>query len=254
MTSYAPGNFCWFELATSDQNAAKSFYKSVFGWEPNDVPMGPDQFYTMLMKGAADVGALYGMDAAQLANGVPPHWNMYVAVASCDESTAKAKSLGATVMMEPFDVMEHGRMSIIKDPTGAMLCLWEGRGHKGAGVIGEIGAFCWFEIYTNDTEAAKSFYTKLFGWSVGGDANYTEWKVGDQSIGGMMKIQAEWGNVPPHWMGYVMVRNCEETVAKVKELGGKIMVEPMDVPGMGRFALCDDPQNAGFAIFAPNAA
>ncbi len=254
MTSYAPGNFCWFELATSDQTAAKSFYSNIFGWVPNDSPMGEGQFYTMLTKNGADVGALYGMDMAQRDRGIPPHWNMYVSVANCDESTKKAASLGATVMMDPFDVMEHGRMSVIKDPTGAMLCLWQANKYIGAGVVGETNAFCWFEVYTNDTEAAKKFYTSLFGWGVGGDANYTEWKMGDQSIGGMMKIQADWGNVPPHWLGYVMVENCEATVAKIKELGGKVFVEPMDVPGMGRFAVADDPQGAGFAIFAPTKA
>jgi predicted enzyme related to lactoylglutathione lyase len=206
------------------------------------------------MKGGSDVAALYGMDKEQLDRGVPPHWNMYVAVANCDEATAKAASLGGSVILPAFDVMEHGRMSIIKDPTGAMLCLWEGRAMKGATVVDETNAFCWFEVYTNDTEAAKTFYTKLFGWGVGGDANYTEWKLGDKSIGGMMKIQAEWDNVPPHWMGYVMVEDCDATVAKVKANGGTIMVEPMDIPNMGRFALCDDPQKAGFAIFAPKKA
>lgn len=250
MTSYAPGSFCWFELATNDAAAAKSFYSNIFGWQSHDSPMGDGSVYTMLMKDGADVGALYGLDKTQLERGVPPHWNLYVSVENVDESTAKAKSLGGKAIMEPFDVMEHGRMSVIQDPTGAMLCLWQPRGHKGAGVIGENNAFCWYELYTNDPEAAKTFYTQLFGWGIGGDANYTEWKNGDVAMGGMMKIMPEWGNVPPHWIGYVMVDDCDATVAKIKANGGKLFVEPMDIPNMGRFAVGDDPQGAGFAVFA----
>lgn len=251
MTSYAHSNFCWFELATTDQKAAKAFYNAVFGWTANDVPMGPDVFYTMLQLNGSDVGALYGMDQAQIERGVPPHWNLYVSVTSADATAAKAAELGGKVILPAFDVMEHGRMAIIQDPTGAMICLWQPNKMAGAVVVDEPNAFCWFENYTNDTEAAKAFYTSLFGWGTGGDANYTEWKVGEKSIGGMMKIQAEWGDVPPHWIGYVMVDDVDQTAAKVKAAGGKLMMEPMDIPNVGRFALCDDPQNAGFAIYSP---
>src|SRR5580765_3866885 len=106
MTSYAPGNFCWFELVTSDQNAAKDFYTNVFGWKAEDSPMGPDAFYTTLTIDGKSVGALYGMDAEQKKRGVPPHWNLYIAVASVDETTKKAESLGAKIIMAPFDVMD----------------------------------------------------------------------------------------------------------------------------------------------------
>ncbi|MDP4230227.1 MAG: VOC family protein [Bacteroidota bacterium] len=253
MTTYAPGNFCWMELATSDQKAAKDFYSKVFGWTTDDQPMGPDQFYTMLNVGGKSVGALYGMDKAQLDRKVPPHWNVYISVASADAATAKAISLGGKALMEPFDVMDVGRMSIVEDPTGAMFCIWEARNHKGAQLVGETGSFCWWELNTRDTAKAKAFYTTLFGWTVGGDANYTEWKNGDQSIGGMMEIQAEWGPVPPNWLAYIMVPNCDETVSKIKEAGGSVMMDAMDIPDMGRFAVVADPQHAVFAVFQRNA-
>lgn len=191
------------------------------------------------------------MDAQQRERGIPTHWNHYIAVASTDDATAKAQSLGGTAMMAPFDVMDVGRMSIIKDPTGAMFCPWEPKKHFGAQLYGEVGTFCWFELNTNDPDASKEFYTKLFGWEIGGDANYTEWKSGGVSIGGMMKIQAEWGEVPPHWLGYVMVENVNESVEKAKALGGKVYVEPQDIPNMGRFAILADAQDGGFALYQP---
>src|SRR5205085_5103696 len=150
-------------------------------------------------------------DQAQRDRHIPPHWNVYVTVASVDEVAKKAKSLGGQLIMEPFDVMDVGRMTTVRDPEGAIIQLWEEKKHKGAGIQNEPGAFCWYEIYVNDTEKAKAFYTGLFGWGTGGGAEYTEWKVGDKSVGGMMKINKEWGDVPPHWMPYVMVANCDET-------------------------------------------
>lgn len=249
MTTYAPGNFCWFELATSDQAAAKDFYSKVFGWTNNDTPMGPEQYYTTFEVDGKAVSAAYGMDKAQLDRGVPSHWNLYVSVANCDVSTGKAESLGATVVMPAFDVMEHGRMSVIQDPTGAMVCLWEGRNHHGAQSVGETNNFCWWELNTRDTEKAKAFYTALFDWTTGGSPEYTEWKSGESTIGGMMEIQADWGPVPPNWLSYVAVTNCDEIAEKIKSLGGSVMMGPMDIPNMGRFAVVADPQKAVFAIY-----
>ncbi len=252
MTSYAPGNFTWFELATSDQNAAKAFYSNVFGWGISDNPMGPDMVYTTLEKDGKSVGALYGMDKAQLDRGVPSHWNIYISTPDVAATTKKAESLGATAIMQPFDVMDFGKMSVIQDPTGAMIAFWQAGTHNGAQLIGETGSFCWFELNTKDTAKATEFYTSLLGWTTGGDPNYTEWKNGGESIGGMMEIKPEWGPVPPNWLAYVLVENCDDTAAKIKELGGSIMMGPQDIPGMGRFAVCADPQHAVFAIYQRN--
>jgi len=107
-TEHAPGSFCWIELATTDGPAAKKFYGELFGWEAQDSPIGSDMVYTMLKLDGKDVAALYqkGEEMKQ----VPTHWASYVSVTSADETAAKARSLGGTVIQEPFDVMEHGRM------------------------------------------------------------------------------------------------------------------------------------------------
>ncbi len=249
MTSHAPGNFSWFELVTSDQNAAKEFYSKLFGWEISDNPMGPDMVYTTMKKDGKSVGALYGMDKAQLERGVPPHWNVYISSDNADDTTKKSASLGGTALMEPFDVMEFGRMSMIQDPTGAVFGIWQSKQHTGAQLIGEVGSFCWWELNTKDTAKAKDFYTKLFGWTTGGDANYTEWKNSSDTIGGMIEIKPEWGPVPPNWLSYVLVDNCDVTAAKIKELSGSVMMGPQDIENMGRFAVVSDPQKAVFAIY-----
>jgi predicted enzyme related to lactoylglutathione lyase len=249
-----PGNFCWFELATSDQTAGKKFYGGLFGWTANDVPMGPDAFYTMFQLRGRDVGAAYTLMPDQLKQGVPPHWGTYVAVANVDDAIAKAKTLGATVLAGPMDVAEHGRMAVLSDPTGAVISLWQAKQHRGVGLWGEEGAFCWSELLTRDTAAATKFYTALFGWKTkvteGTGFPYTHWQNDGCDIGGMMAIMEEWGPMPPCWVNYVQVQNCDNTAAKATSLGGKVCMPPTDIPNTGRFAMLQGPQGAMLSVIA----
>ena len=255
VTKHEPGSFCWPELATSDAAGAKTFYTGLFGWGANDSPAGPDMIYTMLQKSGKSVGALYGLGAQQ--KGIPPHWNIYVAVASADETAKRAKELGGNVLMEPFDVMDVGRMAIIQDKQGATFCIWEAKKHIGAEIINEPNTLCWAELDTTDMGSAEKFYTGLFGWGVkrGGEAAnetaYTEWQRGGSSIGGMMTIPKEWGPVPPNWLVYFMVSDVDATTKKAGELGGHAIVPPTDLPKTGRFSVIGDPQGATFAVFKP---
>src|SRR5262252_8655269 len=111
------GNFCWFELGTSDQNAAKAFYTKLFGWSFTDSPMGEGMGdYTLLKMNGKEVAGLFQLGGPM--QGVPPYWALYVCVDSADQSAAKAKDLGGEALAPPFDVFTLGRMAAIKDPTG----------------------------------------------------------------------------------------------------------------------------------------
>src|SRR6185503_4620788 len=195
VTRHEPGRFCWAELATTDTAAAKRFYTSMFGWQAEDTPAGPDMTYTLLKVRGLDVGALYPQDKEEAQHGVPPHWNVYIAVESADASAARAKELGGKVIMEPFDVMEHGRMAIVQDPTGGIICAWQARNHLGIRIENEPGAPCWCELLTNDTKKAGAFYSKLFGWRLKESPDYTEFHVGERGVGGMVAIRPEMGNM-----------------------------------------------------------
>ncbi|HVE66168.1 MAG TPA: VOC family protein [Thermoanaerobaculia bacterium] len=249
-TKHEPGTFCWVELATSDGSAAKKFYTSLFGLSTKDNPMGEGGVYTMLQKNGKDAAGLYEMGPEQ--KGMPPNWGSYVAVENANDAAAHAKELGATVMMEPFDVMEHGRMAVIQDPTGAVVSFWEPKSHVGARVVNEPGSFCWNELYTADPARAADFYTGLFGWTKDvrpmEHGDYVIFSFGDRMAAGMMKIPKEWGPIPPHWTVYFAVDDCDRTVEKAKGLGANVTVPPTDIPEVGRFAMLTDPQGAGFAV------
>ncbi|MEM8603683.1 MAG: VOC family protein [Cyanobacteria bacterium P01_H01_bin.121] len=251
--TYAPGTFCWVDLATTDTAGAKAFYGDLFGWSITDVPAGEAGTYTMLGKNGKNVCALYQMLPAQQQQGVPPHWLSYVSVADVDASATKATALGATVLQSPCDVMDSGRMSLLQDPTGAIFALWQPQAHIGADLANEPATLCWNELQTNDIAKASQFYAELFGWTtttstnaMGG--NYTEFLNGDRSMGGMLEIQPEWGEVPPNWVVYFAVENCDATLERVQALGGKIEMQPIELPDVGRFAIVQDPQGAFFTV------
>jgi len=247
-----PGNFCWVELGTSDNDAAKSFYSQLFGWGSQDNPMGPDMMYTMLKLDGKDVGGLYKLMPDMVEQGIPPHWLTYVAVTNADEKVEKAKAEGATVMNGPFDVATHGRMAVIKDPTGAVFAVWQPLDHAGSGVWGVPNSACWSELGTGDPAKAREFYSNVFGWTTEsfGDSpiEYNIFKNDDTGIGGVYKLMPEMGPVPPHWLVYFSVDDCDATVQKATELGANVMKPADDIPGVGRFAILIDPQGAAFAV------
>ena len=163
------------------------------------------------------------------------------------------------VLAPPFDVMDAGRMAVLQDPTGAVFQVWQANRSIGAKILNEPGALCWTELTTTDTKAAEKFYTQLFGWTPKHSApsatmDYTEFSVGGTPSIGMMAKPADMpAHIPSYWMPYFMVADVDASTAKAKSLGGRAMVEPMDIPNTGRFSIVADPEGAMFAVFAPAA-
>ncbi len=254
-TQHAAGTFCWPELATTDQAGARTFYAGLFAWMPRETPIGESETYTILENAGRDASALYTMRAEQRKMGIPPHWLSYVAVESADDMAKRAALLGAKVIMEPFDVMEIGRMAILLDPLGAMFALWQPKTHKGVGVLDEPGSLSWTELMTTDPARARSFYSGLFGWTADemtmGPSVYTIYKNNGRPAGGMMTITPDMGPVPPNWLPYFAVAATDGSVARAIMAGGKVSVPPTTVPGVGRFAVLIDPQGAHFGVIGP---
>ena len=247
-TSHEPGSFSWTDLSTTDTDGAKAFYTGLFGWDTEDNPIPEGGVYTMLLSGGRYVGAL----SAVQQEGQPPAWNSYVTVTSADDAARAAADNGGTVAMEPFDVMEAGRMALIQDPTGAFFAVWEPRDSIGAQRVNEPGALTLNQLDTSDVEGAEKFYSGAFGWrfeSVGTEET-PYWGIynGDRLNGGMMPLPPGTG-APSHWLVYFGSDSVDDDASRIVELGGTVMVEPSDVPG-GRIAVAQDPQGAVFALFA----
>jgi predicted enzyme related to lactoylglutathione lyase len=247
--SYEPGSFCWAELATSDTESAKKLYTGLFNWTVQEHPM-PQGVYTIFQADGNDAAAMHG----DLKPGVPPHWLVYFSVANVDESAGRVVSLGGKIVAGPFDVMDFGRMAVAQDPQGAMFSLWQPKKTIGATHGGPLNQVSWPELTTPDTAGAVAFYTALFGWKTkpetGVDvAQYIEWVNAGKHIGGLMPMRGnEWQGVPPHWIIYVTVADCDQSAAKAKELGAAMCVPATDIPHVGRFSVITDAQGAVFSI------
>ena len=252
--NHPPGNFCWIELATTDQAAAKNFYGKLFGWTVNDSPMGPNDFYSMFQLEGRSAAAAYTIRPEQRSQGVSPHWMIYVAVASADAAANRASQLGGKVLAPPFDVYDVGRMAVLQDPTGAVFSIWQGKKHKGTEITGVDGTLCWADLSTPDQERAGKFYSDLFGWKIlkedeDPSHNYFHIQNGEDFIGGIPPATHRGPNTPPHWLPYFTVSDCDAATAKAQQLGAKIHLPPMTMEEVGRWAVTADPQGAAFAIF-----
>jgi predicted enzyme related to lactoylglutathione lyase len=249
VATFAPGTPCWVDLSSPDIEGSKAFYTSLFGWQAKD--LGPDSGgYMMFTLDGKEVAGLGGTQEP----GQPPAWMVYFEAPDAEAAARKVEAAGGKVVAPPFDVMNAGRMAVFQDPTGAFFSVWQPGEMKGAEVVGQPNSFAWAELNARGVEAAKPFYTQVFGWgdktspASNGQPAYTEWQLGGHSIGGAMEMVPQIpAQVPSHWLVYFGSTDVDATAARVVELGGKALMAPMDFPG-GRFAVVQDPQSAAFGI------
>jgi predicted enzyme related to lactoylglutathione lyase len=250
-TSYPAGTPSWVDLASSDLDSSQKFYTSLFGWDAESQGEESGGYVMFQKNGKAVAGAMTIM-----MEGQPPSWTTYISTDNADATVDAAKDAGATVFVEPMDVLDVGRMAVFADPTGAVIGLWQAGNFKGAELANEPGSFCWNELQTRDTAAAKAFYSKVFGWEPNtadmDGMTYTEWKMGDRSLGGMMEMSPDMPpQVPAFWLVYFSVDDCDATVAQANGLGATTMAPPMDIPP-GRFAVLADANGASFGVIKTN--
>jgi predicted enzyme related to lactoylglutathione lyase len=265
---YIPGVPCWIDTSHPDPDAAARFYRGLFGWEIEDVmPSGSGAAYFMGRIRGGDVAAV-----GSIPDGAPRQamWNTYIWVSSADDAAATARDAGGSAM-EPFDVMDAGRMAVLTDPEGAVINVWEPKQHRGARVVNEHGSLSFNTLATRDLTTAETFYGALFGWEALTLPNGVMWTLpgyGDhleESNPGLRQQMAQMGapegfidvvaaeepiadgdaTTPAHWSVTFAVDDADEVAAKAKELGATVLRGPVDAPWV-RMAVIEDPQGASF--------
>jgi predicted enzyme related to lactoylglutathione lyase len=252
MSDYPPGTPSWVDLSSPDADASARFYAALMGWSATEPgPVEETGGYRIFEQDGRAVAGLM----PHMQEGQPTAWSTYVSVADADATVAKAKDAGGTVIVEPMDVTDIGRMAFFTDPGGAAIGVWEPRTFAGADLVNEPNSMCWNELLTRDSAAGRSFYPAVFGWEAGRPAfegapeTYVVWELDGEPVGGMMEMTDDQfpPEVPPHWGVCFAVGDCDATVASARELGAEITYEPMDMP-IGRFAGIIDPQGASFTV------
>lgn len=252
---YADGQFCWVDLVAHDMDAAETFYRELFGWtaQRQDTQGGPP--YTQFFHDGLTVAGLGPMSDEMKSQGVPPMWNSYVNVADIEEAAKKVAELGGTVLMGPMPVMEAGSMAFLQDPGGAAFAIWQAKEHIGAQWVNHPGGCCWNELATRDLGQAKTFYGELFGWTFEDNdqspAPYVMIHNGSERNGGLMQMDEQWGQMPPHWAVYFTVEDVDSAAEKLQSLGGTVHRDPWELP-VGRMAVVADAQGAAFYLIQLN--
>ena len=267
---YIPGVPCWIDTNQPDPDAAVDFYGGLFGWQFENVmpPGAPGKYFLAYLRGR-EVAAV-----SSAPESTPPTatWDTYVCVDSADETASRVRDAGGTVIREPFDVMDAGRMAVFADPAGAPFCVWQAGRHEGARVVNEHGSLNFNNLHTRDLEGARTFYGVVFGWEtlkLGG--TFEAWTLpgyGDfleQDDPGLRQRVAELGGPtgfedvvaslnrigddepekPAHWGLTFAVDDSDAAAAKASELGGTVVVAPFDAPWV-RMTVITDPQGATF--------
>lgn len=255
MTNPSAGQFVWYELMTSNPQAAKAFYADVVGWSVNEVGGMADMVYSMWVAADGPVGGLMQLPEQAKTMGAPPHWLAYAGVADVDATAAKAKALGGSVLVEPTDIPNMGRFAILTDPQGAAIAAYQSAepGAANSAELVPVGHFSWADLSTTDYEAGWGFYESLFGWrkteamDMGPGGTYQMFAAGERTLGGMLN-KAPVLPAPPAWLYYIKVADLDVALEKVRAGGGKVLNGPMVVPGGDRVAQCMDPQGAAFAL------
>lgn len=239
-----PGTFVWYDLATSDPGAAERFYTAVVGWQIQ--PFEPIPDYRLWVAPGGPIGGVAQLDASGV-----PGWLAYVSVDDADAAAARVRELGGRILVEPTDIPNGGRFTVFADPQGAVLAAYRSSSDDPAPAGGPgVGEFSWHELATSDPVAALEFYGRLFGWEpietveMEGAGSYRMFSAGDGGSGGLYDAAGE----STAWLHYVRVGNLDRAVAAVRENGGRIVVEPMEVPGGDLVATALDPQGIMFAL------
>ena len=248
--------FVWHDLMSTDPARTLAFYQALLGWTTTEMPMGEGASYTMLFAEGQGIGGVVPLDPS---HGVPSHWIGYLSVPDVDRAVARAAELGGRPCVPPTDIPNVGRFAVVEDPSGAVFSPFTplpGQEDPNVGAPPPIGGFCWDELSTSDPATALRFYGELTGWrweeaDMGEAGSYWMAGPGDTQVAGLMQLpaQAAASGVRPHWLPYVRVADTDASTARVAELGGSVLVEPTDIPGIGRFAVATDPAGAPFALF-----
>jgi len=243
MRTSLPGKFLWFELSTPDVARAKTFYADVIGWTSRGFPAGPVT-YDMIFFGET-LDTMVGSYAP--APGAA-HWTSCVSVRDLDATVALAAANGGAIVDPIAAVPGVGRRATIRDPQGAVLCLFERiQDDKPDVAWAKHGDFFWNELHTSDPRAAAAFYGKVIGYAHEAMGDY---HVLSSSGAGRAGVTAARGE-PPHWLPYVMSDDIDATIARVVPAGGTVTTAPTDIPGIGRYAVLRDPAGASLAVMKP---
>lgn len=248
ITPWPHGTPSWVDLGVGDVEAAKSFYSGLFSWEFESGGQDSGGYLLAHLDGHAVAGIGPKQDPA-----APTVWTTFIGSNDVDATARAATAAGGTLLAEPFDVMNSGRMAIISDSVGAVFGVWQAGSHIGAGRVNEHGAVCWNELHTRDYDEARTFYSAVFGYTYndvsGEDFVYSTFARAGESdeVGGIHHDVQLPDGMPNYWLSWFAVRDVDASTAAAVELGANVLVPTME-SAFGRMSIVQGPQGEVFGL------
>ncbi len=239
------GAISWHELLAAAPDRALAFYSELFGWKPEEMPMEGGLMYHVMKIHDINVAGVMQRPHEEM----PPCWTLYITV---DDVRALVDNNDLNLLV-PITDTPIGPFCGILDPQGAYIqAIQYADGSSESGLRDFVkafrthGLFSWFELRTQDPEAAATYYSNLFGWTIEvvqiPTGQYRIVKIGDVGFGAIVRLPD--AEVPPHWCGYVTVDDVDTVVEKTPLLGGTVLFPPMDIPHVGRMTQIVDPEGS----------
>ena len=241
-TPWPDGTPCWIDYGVPDVEAAKTLYGTVLGWTYE----GGDPEYGGYLTALKNERRAAGLAPQQDPND-PPRWTTYFATSDAAATARRITENGGTVLVEPMQVGPMGTMAVALDPQENPFGLWQAGEHTGVGVYNEPGGLVWNEAAVDDAEAARRFYTAVFGFrfdEVEGGGGYTTFATDAGPLGGLGARQP---GAPKGWTTCFSVASADDAVSAVEAAGGKVVMAAQDTP-FGRFAVVEDPWGAAVSV------
>jgi predicted enzyme related to lactoylglutathione lyase len=238
---------CWVDLFTADPGRAQAFYADLFGWTCEEA--GPEYggYFNFSKDGVQVAGGMRNDDDA-----APDRWSVYLATENAAATVDAAAAQGSAVIVPAMPVMELGSMAVVTDPGGDAIGMWQPGLHKGFGVFGESGTPAWFELHTRAYDAAVQFYRDVFKedarpMSDAPEFRYTTLNDGEEQLAGIMDASTFPPEAPSGWSIYFGTDDTDKSLARIVDLGGKVVLPAEDTP-YGRLAQASDPTGALFKL------
>jgi predicted enzyme related to lactoylglutathione lyase len=254
--------FAWMVINTSNTNAAAAFYQRLFRWTTSDSPVGK----ILMTHEGRPLGTLLDHGMNTFANKEPVNWLPFVRVPSVDAAARRVGELGGKIWIQPYDV-GIARVALIRGVTREVIGLWQTPIDPAASpLVADQEAIGWLELVTPEPEKAMAFYRGVFGWRIGDEGGYTFIGNASGQFAGIVKLSGDWEdyafmqaigrvrggklNVPPHWMVFFNVEDCDAFVDEAEALGAYVMARPEPLHTVGTFAVLRDPQGVYFSVLA----
>ncbi len=244
------GQFCWIDFMTNNIKASQEFTGKLLGWQPMDMKMGSGSYAICQLEGSAVAGFC---DLKKMPEGTPAHIEKFIAVDNIDETLKAVRQHGGKVVSEPEMFLDLGRYATVADPTGVTVSVMQP--HMFAGIEADPmanGAPGWFQLNTDNMDRAGSFYTNVFHWEPvsqkTADYPYIIFKQGETSVCGMMNKDPGMGMKAAGWDTYFTVKDCDDVTQRAKKLGANVVVQPRDIPKVGRYSVIESPQGVSMSF------